>query len=104
MLMVQQLRSPHEFAEFIFVKNSKESTMQKAKCPSCKQIIQLEERVKVQAFVLCPQCKSFLELVNNFPPTLALVEDPAVCSSQGILTKFRSSKQSPRFLVDTEKS
>ena len=78
--------------------------MNKAKCPSCKQIIQLAEGIKVQALVSCPQCKSYLELVNNFPPTLALIEDLALYSSQGKLTQFVSSKQPPRFLMDAEKS
>jgi hypothetical protein len=81
-----------------------ESTMHKAKCPSCKQIIQLEEGIKVQALVICPQCKSSLELVNNFPPTLALIEDLAMYSSQGRLTKFRKPKQVLRFFADRDKS
>ena len=64
--------------------------MHKAKCPSCKEIITLEEGIKVQGLVVCPHCKSFLEYVNKFPPTLALIEDLALCSSQGKLTEYRS--------------
>ena len=62
--------------------------MRKAKCPSCKQIIALEEELRVQEHVVCPQCNSNLELVNKFPPRLAWVDRPAEPSSQQDLTKF----------------
>ena len=81
-----------------------ELTMQKAKCPSCKQIITLQEEIKVQGLVVCPQCKSFLELVNNYPPTLALIADLELYSRQGKLTKFQKPKQVPIILADSEKS
>lgn len=50
--------------------------MRKAKCPSCKKVIQFQETVKVQELITCPHCKSILELVRLFPPTLDWAEDP----------------------------
>ncbi len=61
--------------------------MNKAKCPSCKKIIPVQERTNVQELILCPHCTSLLELVNKFPPTLDWAEDPIVCSSRRILNK-----------------
>ena len=62
--------------------------MNNSKCPSCGKNIQLQEETKVQELITCPNCKSVLELINNFPPTLDWAEDPAVCSSRRIFTKL----------------
>ena len=54
--------------------------MKKAKCPSCKTMIEIQEDTKVQDLITCPHCESILELINNFPLTLDWAEDPAVAS------------------------
>jgi hypothetical protein len=59
-----------------------------AECPACKKNIRFKDETKVQELILCPHCKSLLEFVNQFPPTLDWAEDPIVCSSRRILTKL----------------
>lgn len=54
--------------------------MNKAKCPSCKNIIEIQEETKVRELITCPRCQAILELVNIFPPTLDWAEDPAISS------------------------
>ena len=61
--------------------------MNKAKCPSCKKIILFQDKAKVQDLITCPHCKSLLELVNQFPPTLDWTEDPVVHSPHRIFSK-----------------
>ena len=56
--------------------------MKNAICPSCKKTVRLAERMKVQELITCPNCKSNLELVKKFPPTLDWAEDPSVNSSR----------------------
>lgn len=56
--------------------------MNKAKCPSCKNTVEFEEKIKVQDLITCPHCKSLLELVNQFPPTLDWAEDTGISSRQ----------------------
>ena len=56
--------------------------MKNAKCPTCKKTVRLAERMRVQELITCPHCKSDLELVKKFPPTLDWVEDPAFVSSR----------------------
>ena len=58
-----------------------------AVCPSCKKTIPVSKETKVQDLIDCPYCKSILELIMKFPPTLDWAEDPAVCSRR-ILTKL----------------
>jgi lysine biosynthesis protein LysW len=62
--------------------------MKKAKCPSCKSTVELQEETKVQELVTCPHCTALLELVSKSPPTLDWAEDPAVNSSRRILVKL----------------
>jgi hypothetical protein len=62
--------------------------MHKAKCPACKNILQIQEEAKVQELITCPHCTAFLELVNKYPPTLDWAEDPAVNSSRRIFVKL----------------
>ena len=61
--------------------------MKKARCPSCKNIIELQEETKVQELITCLNCKSILELVKKFPPTLDWPEDSPVYSSRNISSK-----------------
>jgi hypothetical protein len=61
--------------------------MRNGKCPSCKKVIQLQEKIKVQELVSCPHCNSILELVRLFPPTLDWAEDPVVNHSHRSFTK-----------------
>ena len=62
--------------------------MNKAKCPACKNILEIQKEAKVQELITCPHCTALLELVNKFPPTLDWAEDPIVCLSRRILTKL----------------
>ena len=63
--------------------------MKNAKCPACKKTVHLQEKTMVQDLITCPYCKSILELVNKFPPTLDWAEeDPAVTSSRRVITKL----------------
>ena len=62
--------------------------MNKAKCPSCKKIVEMQENAKVRELITCPYCNSILEIVNKFPPTLDWAEDPSVCSSRSIFSKL----------------
>jgi len=62
--------------------------MKNAKCPACKKVIQLHEKTKVQELIDCPYCKSLLELVRLYPPTLDWAEDPTVSSSHRRFTKI----------------
>jgi DNA-directed RNA polymerase subunit RPC12/RpoP len=61
--------------------------MKNAKCPSCKKIVRLAERMKVQDLITCPHCNSNLELVKKFPSTLDWAEDPGVVSSRRNISK-----------------
>ena len=61
--------------------------MKNAKCPSCKKIIQFQDKVKIQELVECPLCNSILELVKKFPLTLDWADDPAVQQSQRAYSK-----------------
>ena len=54
--------------------------MKKAKCPACEKIIYMHQEIKIRELVTCPHCKSVLELVDNFPPSLDWAEDPVVYS------------------------
>jgi hypothetical protein len=60
----------------------------KAKCPSCNKVVELQDETKVQELVTCPFCKTILELVKKFPPTLDWVEDVTIGSSQKLIKKF----------------
>jgi DNA-directed RNA polymerase subunit RPC12/RpoP len=54
--------------------------MKKAKCPSCKNTVEIQEETKVKDLITCPHCHSILELIKIFPPTLDWAEDPAIAS------------------------
>ena len=58
--------------------------MKKAKCPSCHKVVELQDETKVQELVTCTHCKTVLELVKKFPPTLDWVEDLTISSSRFI--------------------
>jgi hypothetical protein len=62
--------------------------MRKAKCPSCKKVINLQPDTKVQELVTCPHCNSILEFVRDFPPTLDWAEDPPVSSRKFFYWKY----------------
>ena len=61
--------------------------MKNAPCPACKKVVKVQEETEVLELISCPHCKSLLELVNLFPPTLDWAEDPAVSSSHRIFSK-----------------
>jgi hypothetical protein len=63
--------------------------MNKAKCPSCKKIIEIQVKSKVRDLITCPHCKSYLELVNKYPLTLDWADDPVVCSTHRVFSKLK---------------
>ena len=69
--------------------------MNKAICPACTKILQIQEESKVQEIITCPHCTALLELVNKLPPVLDWAEDPAVNSSRRVFVKlFRCQQDS----------
>jgi hypothetical protein len=62
--------------------------MIEAKCPACAKVIRLQEQTKIHDLTTCPHCRSFLEYVDQYPPTLAWAEDPAVFSSRRTFRKY----------------
>ena len=56
-------------------------TTKRAKCPACKNNIELDTKIRVQGLITCPHCQSLLEFIRDFPPKLDWAEDPVVSTN-----------------------
>lgn len=62
--------------------------MTEAKCPACAKIIRMQEKIRIHTHITCPHCHSFLEYVDQFPPTFDWADDPVVLSSRRKFNKI----------------
>ncbi len=50
--------------------------MPRGRCPECRKAFSIaDDEVSIMGYVYCPHCDSQLEIVDEHPIVLALVED-----------------------------